>query len=276
MDLSTNNLNEIIKALKDSGLLVTKNIGDKNYSIGDLYNHRLALFRMLCQIYKDRAWKTKIHSDGSMFNDSFLVGIETGLGMATYHFKLSNYDLFDVKEIEMGPEYDGYTPDDVLKCLISLPVQKSTPLVSSSNIQNIELNNISSNDNRRLENAINELILVLKDLNLIKATDISDGNHTMKELYKQKRVLFKLILDNFSEYAWKSYYDSEGKPFSNDTFAAGFSSPLGEIAYVFNNDSFNFFDVEVISKAPFRKNEIHNLVFERLISLDCKNYTKTK
>lgn len=273
MNLSVNNLNELIKALKNSGLLSPKKIEDKYYSIGDLYSHRLALFRLLCYVYKDRAWKTRKHRDDTMFNDSFMVGIETNMGMATYHFKIDNYDLFDVKEIEIGPAYDGYTPDDVLNRLLSLPTRSAELSVSQIKNKNEEIN-LNDGDTKRLENALNELILVLKDLNFIKTTDLSDGNHTISELYRQKRVLFKILLDNFSDYAWKSYYDSSSKRVSDNTFIAGFSSPLGEIAYVFNEEHYDFFTVNSIPKAPIRKDEIHNLVFERLISLDCEGYYK--
>lgn len=274
MNLSVNNLNELIHALKNSGLLSAKKIEDKYYSIGDLYSHRLAIFRLLSHIYKDRAWKTKKHREDSMFNDSFMVGIETDKGMATYHFKIDNYDLFEVKEIEIGPAYDGYTSDDVLERLLSLPIRQGE--MSIGPFKTSEEINLTDADNKRLENALNELILVLKDLNFIKTTDLSDGNHTMRELYRQKRILFKILLDNFSDYAWKSYYDSSAKRISDDTFIAGFSSPLGEIAYVFNDAYFDFFTVKSVAKAPIKKEDIHNLVFERLISLDCEGYRKQK
>jgi len=47
-------------------------------------------------------------------------GINTPLGIATYHFKLEYWDEFPIKELEHTPQYDGYSPDEVLSRIKSL------------------------------------------------------------------------------------------------------------------------------------------------------------
>lgn len=52
------------------------------------------------------------HSDGSMFDGMFIVGINTPHGQATYHYDINPYwDMFDVFEYDRAPEWDGHTPD---------------------------------------------------------------------------------------------------------------------------------------------------------------------
>ena len=55
-----------------------------------------------------------------MFEDSFIAGINTPEGPATYHIKLKYWEMFDIPEIEHAPRYDGYTPDEVLRRIRSL------------------------------------------------------------------------------------------------------------------------------------------------------------
>lgn len=41
--------------------------------------------------------------------------------MAAYHYSIDPYwDLFDVKELEFAPEYDGYTPEESLQRILSV------------------------------------------------------------------------------------------------------------------------------------------------------------
>jgi hypothetical protein len=81
--------NTLIKELKDEKILSAKEIADRYYTIRNCIDHRLVLFKIICHTYPKLAWKTKQHFDGGMFDDSFLVGITTPLGDATYHFKWS-------------------------------------------------------------------------------------------------------------------------------------------------------------------------------------------
>lgn len=111
-------INDEIRALNEQGLLETDNISDKWHTFGDLYHQRAMLFLALCLSYKDKAWKAKQHHDGTMFNDHcFIVGIDTPKGQYTYHYHTDYWDLYDVKELEFAPEYDGHTDKDVGRLL---------------------------------------------------------------------------------------------------------------------------------------------------------------
>ena len=269
-------INELIKFLKKSGFLSTKELVDKYYSVQELYEHRLVLFKIICHTYPHLAWKAKRHFDGSMFNDSFLSGIVTPLGNASYHFKLDRFDEFKVTEIESAPKYDGYTSDEALDRINSLPLLGNDYIDTGNNLlgtyRDWQRSNIKipEEKSQQLVNIINGLIGLLKEMDVIKTTDISDGNHTFRQLYKQKRELFKLICHNYVDLAWKSKYDAGGNIISEDTFIAGLNTPLGPVGYVLNDERFEQFNIESLSKAPINKKEIYYNVTKKLSSLNIR------
>lgn len=110
-------LNVTIKSYKDKGLVRTKNISDGYHTFGQLYHDRAVLFAIICNTYKDKAWKSKQHHDGTMFGEPgemFIVGVDTPQGQYTYHYHMEPYwDMYDVKEVEFAPEYDGHTFEDI-------------------------------------------------------------------------------------------------------------------------------------------------------------------
>ena len=107
-------------------------LSDGYHTFNELYHHRAVLFSVICNANKNRAWKSKSHSDGFMFDGMFIVGIETGLGQATYHYDVDPYwDLFDVKELRFAPVFDGHTPADAIKRIRSLSYEASVPEESS-------------------------------------------------------------------------------------------------------------------------------------------------
>lgn len=271
-------INALIKTLKSENILSTKDLADNYYTVRELYEHRLALFKIICHTYPDLAWKTRKHFDGSMFNDSFLAGITTPLGDASYHFKIDRYDEFDLTELEKGPLYDGYTPEDVINRLNSLPLinnsyidtGKSVIYKAENDLTALLLNpvdDINSQKMKRLAEIVNELIILLRDLDLIKTVDISDGNHKLKELYKQKRELFKMICHNYYDLAWKSKIDITGNIISEDTFMAGLNTPLGPVCYVLNDEHYNEFNIAALSRAPLSKDEIYVEVVKKISSI---------
>ena len=122
-----NHINKEIEELKNEGIS-TKDISDGYHTFQELYEHRIILFSALCNVYPDISWKSKKHYDNEadpMFDDSFIAGINTPLGPATYHVKLKYWDLFDIPEIERALEYDGYSSEDVLLRIKSLNDKKS-------------------------------------------------------------------------------------------------------------------------------------------------------
>lgn len=52
-----------------------------------------------------------------MFDDSFIVGIDTAKGQYSYHYGLKYWDLFDIKELDKAPVYDGHKPEDISRLL---------------------------------------------------------------------------------------------------------------------------------------------------------------
>ncbi len=94
-----------------------KDISDGYHTFGELYYHRMMLFSVICKVYKDKAWKSWKHDDGSMFNNSFIVGIDTPEGQYTYHYNSNFFDVFDVKELDFAPKYDGHKPKDITRLL---------------------------------------------------------------------------------------------------------------------------------------------------------------
>ncbi len=120
---SHDSLNNVIATMKDKDVLNTKKISDKWHTFGQLYAQRTALFSVICNQNKEIAWKSKKHFDEEndpMFNDSFAVGLYTPKGVACYHCKMKDWDLFDVAEIERAPEYDGYTSEEAIERIMSI------------------------------------------------------------------------------------------------------------------------------------------------------------
>lgn len=88
-------------------------ISDGSHTFDELYYHRMLLFSIICSTYGDKAWKSWKHDDGSMFDDYFIVGIETDYGQFTYHYHKDYWDTFNIKELKFAPEWDGHTADDI-------------------------------------------------------------------------------------------------------------------------------------------------------------------
>jgi hypothetical protein len=92
------------------------NLSDGYHTFNELYHHRAILFSVICNAMPAKAWKSKLHDTGDMFEGMFIVGIETPEGQATYHYDIDPYwDMFKVKELEKAPKYDGHTPSDAIK-----------------------------------------------------------------------------------------------------------------------------------------------------------------
>jgi hypothetical protein len=88
-------------------------ISDGYHTFDELYYHRMVLFAMVCNTYKQKAWKSLKHSDGTMFDNYFIVGITTPRGNYTYHYDEQYWDYFEVKELDSAPEWDGHKPSDI-------------------------------------------------------------------------------------------------------------------------------------------------------------------
>jgi hypothetical protein len=97
------------------------NLSDGYHTFNELYHHRAILFSVICNSIPDKAWKSKLHDTGDMYEGMFIVGIETPEGQATYHYDIEPYwDLFKVKELEKAPKYDGHTPQEAINRISKL------------------------------------------------------------------------------------------------------------------------------------------------------------
>lgn len=94
-----------------------QNVSDGYHTFDELYYHRMILFSVICNTFKEMAWKSKLHSDGTMFDGYFIVGVDTSKGQYTYHYDLKFWNDFNIKELEKAPEYDGHKPEDITRLL---------------------------------------------------------------------------------------------------------------------------------------------------------------
>lgn len=95
---------------------ITGETSDGYHTFNELYHHRAVLFSVIVNNYKDLAWKSVRHHDGTMYDGMFIVGIDTPDGQATYHYDIDPYwDMFDCKVREFAPEWDGHTPAQAIE-----------------------------------------------------------------------------------------------------------------------------------------------------------------
>lgn len=106
-----------------------ENIGefsDGYHTFNELYHHRAVLFSVICNMMPEKAWKSKLHDTGDMFDGMFIVGIETEQGQATYHYDIEPYwDMFKVIELDKAPKWDGHTPSDAIQRIGSISIKQS-------------------------------------------------------------------------------------------------------------------------------------------------------
>lgn len=118
-------IQELIKKHKAKGEISTKKISDGHHTFGELYHHRMILFSLLCRMFRGRAWRSKLHDDGTMLDDSFITGIETPDGQYTYHYNLKDWDHFKgIRELPRAPKFDGHKPKDITRLLSLLEKHK--------------------------------------------------------------------------------------------------------------------------------------------------------
>ena len=113
---------DIKKFFDNMGVKVNiDDISDGYHTFGSLYHQRLILFATLCNCneFRKLAWKSKKHSNGEVpFGGGwFIVGINTPEGQYSYHYEMKDWDLFQCKELDCAPEWDGHTDKDVERLL---------------------------------------------------------------------------------------------------------------------------------------------------------------
>lgn len=115
-------------------------VSDGYHTMDELYEHRYRLFLALVKIYDNyitplgcniKCWKSRLHDDGSMYADHFLLGMSITRAASdfvgpdekfdiSYHLPNKYWHLANVTELDKAPPYDGYTSRDVLERLLRL------------------------------------------------------------------------------------------------------------------------------------------------------------
>lgn len=93
-------------------------VSDGYHTFRELYMHRTALLAALANSHPDKAIKSQKHSDGSMYEDMFIVMMDLEGSQISYHCESGYWDWFDIKEVETAPEWDGHSPEDVVERLV--------------------------------------------------------------------------------------------------------------------------------------------------------------
>lgn len=103
---------------------ITGETSDGYHTFNELYDHRIALFLQLVYCHSAKAWRSKLHSDGTDYPGWFILGIFKKPGLQiTYHVPLEYWKAMEMDHVEIlerAPEYDGHTSNDVIKRLENL------------------------------------------------------------------------------------------------------------------------------------------------------------
>jgi len=99
---------------------VTGETSDGYHTFNELYEHRHALFIALLKAHPEKAWKSKKHRDGIMFDGWFIAGLETPDGQVTYHMPLHLWDDVEAEVIHVAQKWDGHTSNDVISRIKAL------------------------------------------------------------------------------------------------------------------------------------------------------------
>ena len=118
-------LKAAIDMINNPSQLVTGDTSDGYHTFNELYHHRAVLFSVIVKAFQEKAWKARLHHDGTMYDGMFIVGIDTPEGQASYHYDIDPYwDMFECRELERAPEWDGHTPAQAIERIGKLePVQ---------------------------------------------------------------------------------------------------------------------------------------------------------
>lgn len=126
---------------------ITGETSDGYHTFNELYHHRAVLFSVIVANYPDKAWKSKKHHDGTMYDNMFIVGIDTPDGQATYHYDIDPYwDMFKCRVLDNAPEWDGHTPAQAIERIGKLKVQEPRVLTELHTCETCKHLNAGSNE----------------------------------------------------------------------------------------------------------------------------------
>jgi len=109
--------------MMDELIIPMENVGeisDGYHTFNELYDHRCHLFIALMRSNPGISWRANLHSDGTMFPDCFVAGMDLPTGTVSYHLPLWMWKMLDgcgMVTTGRAPEWDGHIPADVIKRL---------------------------------------------------------------------------------------------------------------------------------------------------------------
>ena len=99
-------------------------ISDGYHTFNELYEYRLlynaSMFNELAKQNLYDVHKSRLHSDGTVPFDNpdyFIVVAELPTGQISNHYKMKDWDLFDIPVKDKANKYDGHSPKDVAERL---------------------------------------------------------------------------------------------------------------------------------------------------------------
>lgn len=102
-------------------------VSDGYHTFDELYEHRIILYLAFCrkmyeQLPFNEVWRSKLHSDGTIFDGWFVLGIYDKPGkQITYHLPIKYWSDTEFAEtLDQAPVFDGHTSADVLERLKKL------------------------------------------------------------------------------------------------------------------------------------------------------------
>ena len=99
----------------------TDNISDGYHTFDELYYQRIMLTKTVAlaaitNFDKDAVYRSKLHLDGTMYTDFFIVVFNTPEGNFSYHYHMIYWGVFDfLKELPNAEEFDRHTWEDVTR-----------------------------------------------------------------------------------------------------------------------------------------------------------------
>jgi hypothetical protein len=116
--MKTKIINWLIKVLS----VDTNKISDGYHTFESLYEHRIELWIALCRQRREWAWKSKVHSDGTVWEGWFILGMGITKGeQMTYHLPMKYWkQIPDIETVKKAYEWDKHTEEDVLERLKGL------------------------------------------------------------------------------------------------------------------------------------------------------------
>lgn len=103
------------------------------------------------------------------------------------------------------------------------------------------------------------------------AENISDGYHTLDELYYHRTVLFAAVVNQNPSKAWKTRRDYEGKPCEKGWFIAGIETPAGQFTYHCADKYWDMYHCKAVERVPYFDGHTSADV-ERVLSLEGGNF----